>query len=353
MNMKRYYYRLIGLAFTSVLLAACTQQDEPSSESGGQRLTIDFDFTGAGVTVAPSATRAAAVTDMKAGTEFIVRAYTGATLVDDGIYKITTDGSGKLVSEPTDAGNSLSLTRGTYDFYFISYYPPESSTPECPTVKSDNTVEVDNGKDFITTSIQGMKIQSDYDGQVTMTIPMAAYPFSHLCTRVKATLEIPTEQVVAPTAIEKISITMDNLPGNATFTFPGTSFTGYGGRADENKVSLLAWTEKKKITAADASDGFLARYSSADGFVIPLNDKEPLKFNVVMNVYYKNSTSGEVCKNFTQSLELTKALLPGKSYNFVFTLSYYGDYTPADLTLNVQEFTPVVLKPGGAGGDDN
>jgi len=349
--MKLYY--LLACSALAAVFASCAQQDEPLSGSGGAPLNMKFDFSDAGVVVEPSATRATATTvPINEGTTFIVRAYTASTstLVDDGHYKVVKEAAtGKMVSQPTDDKNPLSLSSGTYDFFFISYH---SSDASLPAVQADGTVAVENGKDFITTSIRSIKIQTNYVGQDEMTIPMAEYPFTHLCTRVKATLEIPDVQVVNPTAIENLKVEVSNLPQNGTFAFPGTSFTGYGNRAETNKINLFAWTDKKTITAADASTGFLAKYSSADGFVLPLDDASPLKFKVTMKIHYTKEDNSAGVKEFVQPLELAKALLPGKSYNFVFTLSFYGDYTPTDLALDIQEFTPVDLTPGGAGGDE-
>ncbi|MCD8184067.1 MAG: hypothetical protein LUE99_14450 [Bacteroides sp.] len=87
--------------------------------------------------------------------------------------------------------------------------------------------------------------------------------------------------------------------------------------------------------------------------ILPLDDTAPLKFNVEMKVHYTSTQNSGVAKDydFKQELELAKALFAGKSYKFIFTLTFYGDYLPSDLALNIQEYTPVALKPGDVGGD--
>ena len=54
----------------------------------------------------------------------------------------------------------------------------------------------------------------------------------------------------------------------------------------------------------------------------------------------------------SKEVELKKALLPAMSYNFVFTLTFYGDYLPADLTLDVLDYISVDLTPDDVGGDE-
>lgn len=72
-----------------------------------------------------------------------------------------------------------------------------------------------------------------------------------------------------------------------------------------------------------------------------------------MTVKYTNKDGvANTESKLTQTVELKKALLAGMSYNFVFTLTFYGDFLPADLTLDVQDYIPVDLTPGDVGGDD-
>lgn len=108
------------------------------------------------------------------------------------------------------------------------------------------------------------------------------------------------------------------------------------------------------LSGIDSSTG-AATLSSSDVYLFPLNDDVPLEFDVTMTIAYKTSSSGsQLSGDFKLSspVALDKALLAAKSYCFVFTLTYYGEFVPSDLTLDVTSYSPVNLPSDDVGADD-
>lgn len=287
------------------------------------------------------------------GTLFSVRAYkrsktegSGAettVFVGKGVYKVGTGGTKAI---PRSDSEALKLTRGTYDLYFLSYHS-SSTVPDA----AGETVDVSNGNDFLGTTLEQIIIQADKDGQTSLTIPMDGHPFRHLCSRVKATLEVPKEQPVAPKEITNLKIYVKNLRAANTYTWLSQSFTTLGARENGNTVSLI---ESGSLSNIQGASIFSVTFGSpTDAFLLPLDESAPLFFDVSMSVSYTDRNSQSAIATLeSKDMELKKALLPAMSYNFVFTLIFYGDYLPADLTLDVQDYIPVDLTPGDVGGDE-
>ena len=369
--MKQKHNLLLFLAFAALLLSGCRKEELPSQTVAGEKLALSFDLpqaelpatglpvgglrsTGLPPTGSPQsrALQSAVPTELLAdNTLLCVRAYKkveqGGTetfvFVDKGIYKVAD--SGKKAVANTDA-DALKLTRGTYDLYFLSNH----STTTYPDVTGE-TATVSNGTDFLSASLKDTRIQADRDGQTELTIPMENSPFRHLCSRVKATLEIPQSQPVAPTSISGLNLSVKNLRADNTYTWLTEGFTGLGVRGADKKLQLVSGDA---IGAIDLTTSTAVYDPSPDGFyVLPLDESGSLQFEVSMTVKYTNKDGvANTESKLTQTVELKKALLAGMSYNFVFTLTFYGDFLPADLTLDVQDYIPVDLTPGDVGGAD-
>jgi len=67
------------------------------------------------------------------------------------------------------ATGELYLYRGTYDLYLVSY----NSSTEVPELKTDGTIQVSNGKDFMYTSLKGIVVQPNQTGENMMDIVLA------------------------------------------------------------------------------------------------------------------------------------------------------------------------------------
>lgn len=360
--MKQKHDLLLFLAFAALLLSGCRKEELPPQTEAGGKLALSFDLpqaelpsTGLPATGSPQGralTSAVPTEPLADNTLLCVRAYKkveqGGTetfvFVDKGIYKVTDSGKKAVASTEADA---LKLTRGTYDLYFLS----NRSTTTYPDVTGE-TATVSNSTDFLAASLKDTRIQADKDGQTELTIPIGNSPFRHLCSRVKATLEIPQSQPVAPTSISGLNLSVKNLRADNTYTWLTEGFTALGARGVDKSLQLVSGGATGAI---DLTTSPAVYDPSPEGFyVLPLDESGPLQFEVSMTVKYtnKNGVANTEWKLAPQTVELKKALLPGMSYNFVFTLTFYGDFMPADLTLDVQDYIPVDLTPGDVGGDD-
>lgn len=338
-----------------LLLLSCCSEEDSSRQETGEVVTLCFDLPGIrnSLNESPESRASGRTTStslMTNGTLFSVRAYKSNTstqassvFVDNGVYKVESSGT---KATPLSDDQALKLTRGTYDLYFLSYN--SSSTNDVPGAK-DATVSISNGKDFIGVSLKKMLIQADKDGQTELTIPIDGYPFDHLCSRIKATLEIPKEQPVAPQKISDLKITLQNLRANNTYSWIEEGFTALGDRNSANSLNLITSGSLDNI---QSSTTFPVSLASSDAFVLPLDESTELQFSVKMTVGYTDKKGNATTKTLDQTVELKKALLPGMSYNFVFSLTFYGDFLPADLTVDVKDYIPVELSPDDVGGDN-
>lgn len=349
--------------FLSLLLlmsASCTDgEDVNASGKEESKLKLAFDLSGCGVATGMPSVRAAASASteaLKAGVRFTVRAYKSddGAYVDEGVYVIVADatgtGTGTTAKPLAEQGkdNGLYLTRGEYDLRFLSY----NSTAEHPVVSGDKTTVL-NGKDLIATSLKNVLVRADKDGQTDFTISMKGYPFEHLCSCVKATFQIPDGQVVTPTGISEMNITLKNLRTDATYDWTTGVLTPNTERKDATSLSMFTKGSIANVPSSPAAGStILAEAVSGEVYVLPLDETAPLKFDVNMKIAYKSTQTGGGNKENTlniENLENAKALLPGKAYNFIFSLSFYGDYLPTDLMLTVQDYVPVNLKPDDVG----
>ena len=73
-----------------------------------------------------------------------------------------------------------------------------------------------------------------------------------------------------------------------------------------------------------------------------------LDFEVNLTVGY-NEGEDSYTGSFPASIQ--KVLLPGMTYQFDFSLTFYGVLKPSDLTLAVKEYDTVDLSSDGLGGD--
>ena len=358
------------LLFTAV--ASCIhEEDVATTDTDDGKLKLSFDLSGSGVTLdipSPRAWTAVPTVALNTGVRFTVRAYKseGGAYVDEGIYmiKATTTSDGTTLATGTTAeplvesdgkDNTLYLTRGEYDLRFLSY----NRTDESPTVDASGLTAITNGKDLISTTLRNVLVQADKDGQTDFTISLKGHPFEHLCSCVKATFQIPKNQVVTPASVSEMSITLKNLCAGATYEWSSGTLTLSDDRTTET-ADNLPMINNDAITSVPSTpttdSEILAETTSKNFYVLPLDERAPLQFDISMKIKYKSTqiaTSGMEKTNELkiENLEQTKALLPGKSYNFIFSLSFYGDYLPADLMLAVQDYVPVNLKPDEAGGE--
>ena len=90
--------------------------------------------------------------------------------------------------------------------------------------------------------------------------------------------------------------------------------------------------------------------TSDPAVLLPVGGTQKMKFDVNLTVQYK---SGSETKTSTDSYFATieKALLPGMTYQFDFSLTFYGAIVPSDLTLAIREWTTTNLTGEDLGKD--
>lgn len=329
-----------------ILLAGCSAGDavlpdtDPDPEPG-EPVTLTFDMYSASVTRADAASTSE---DMAIGKIFRIYAFPAGstnlgTPLDSKNY--TVQPSEADASKPGKAIGSLTLYRGTYDLYLVSY----NSSTEVPELDSSGAFTVSNGKDFMYTKLEGIVVQPDKTGDNAMLVSLPK-PFTRMGAQMVTTVKARNSmQPVLPTALVVNYIKVSGLYGSLAY-----------------KLNNTSW-ETPTTTTADASYSFekfdannTLDYNPQDprtsdpGVLLPVGGTQKMKFDVNLTVQYK---SGSETKTSTDSYFATieKALLPGMTYQFDFSLTFYGAIVPSDLTLAIREWTTTNLTGEDLGKD--
>lgn len=336
------------IAAAVLLLTACTSNlpgdgnNNLSPEEKGEPVSISFDMYTAEVT---KATAAAAPEPMAEGKTFRIYAYNskaGSTPnftteppVASAVYTVNKGVEGKLT-----ATGDLKLYRGTYYMYLVSYNE-EASYPE---LGGNGKITVTNGKDFMYTTLENIVVQPTTPGGNSMTVALPS-PFVRMGSQVVVRAKTKATSPVAVTTLKVVDIKVSGLPTsldyqfgetaweactayNADYTYPGTEFKRYKENTkDESQSVLDFWTSPAKV-------------------LLPVDGSDYLKFDVKLEVGY-NEGNSSLTKVFPASIQ--KVLLPGMAYVFDFTLTFYGELIPSDLTLALKEYNTIPLESDGLG----
>ncbi|RHL07687.1 hypothetical protein DW036_15670 [Bacteroides sp. AF39-11AC] len=318
-----------------MLLAGCNAGDAVLPDTApdpepGEPVTLTFDMYSASVTRADAASTSE---DMAIGKIFRIYAFPAGstnlgTPLDSKNY--TVQPSEADASKPGKATGSLTLYRGTYDLYLVSY----NSSTEVPELDSSGAFTVSNGKDFMYTKLEGIVVQPDKTGDNTMLVSLPK-PFTRMGAQVITTVKARNSmQPVTPTALVVNYIKVSGLYGSYIY-----------------KLNNTSWETPTATTVADASYSFekfdsnntldydvTKERTSDPGVLLPVGGTQKMKFDVNLTVKYKD---GSLTKTSTDSYFATieKALLPGMTYQFDFSLTFYGAIVPSDLTLAIREWT--------------
>ncbi|WP_187374621.1 MULTISPECIES: hypothetical protein [Bacteroides] len=318
-----------------ILLAGCNAGDAVLPDTApdpepGEPVTLTFDMYSASVTRADAASTSE---DMAIGKIFRIYAFPAGstnlgTPLDSKNY--TVQPSEADASKPGKATGSLTLYRGTYDLYLVSY----NSSTEVPELDSSGAFTVSNGKDFMYTKLEGIVVQPDKTGDNTMLVSLPK-PFTRMGAQVITTVKARNSmQPVTPTALVVNYIKVSGLYGSYIY-----------------KLNNTSWETPTATTVADASYSFekfdsnntldydvTKERTSDPGVLLPVGGTQKMKFDVNLTVKYKD---GSLTKTSTDSYFATieKALLPGMTYQFDFSLTFYGAIVPSDLTLAIREWT--------------
>ena len=344
--------RLLALSglLWGVLLAGCSSGNSmlPDDDPGvgpdkGEPVQLTFDMYGATVVTRAGDTDASGAEDMAIGKMFRIYAFTAGSTnlgspLDSRNYTVQPDAT--TPSKPGKATGDLTLYRGTYDLYLVSY----NSSTEVPDLDNTGAFTVSNGKDFMYTKLEGIVVQPDKTGDNSMLVSLPK-PFTRMGAQVITTVKARNGmQPVDPTALVVNYIKVSGLSGNLVYKLNNTSWEAPATAADASYTfekfgsnNTLDWSVKD------------ARVS-VPGVLLPVAGTQKMKFDVNLTVNYKdgNQTKTSVDSYFAT---IEKALLPGMTYQFDFSLTFYGAILPSDLTLAIREWTTSSLTGEDLGKD--
>lgn len=196
------------------------------------------------------------------------------------------------------------------------------------------------------TKLEGIVVQPDKTGDNAMLVSLPK-PFTRMGAQVITTVKARNSmQPVTPTALVVNYIKVSGLYGSYIY-----------------KLNNTSWETPTATTVADASYSFekfdsnntldydvTKERTSDPGVLLPVGGTQKMKFDVNLTVKYKD---GSLTKTSTDSYFATieKALLPGMTYQFDFSLTFYGAIVPSDLTLAIREWTTTNLTGEDLGKD--
>lgn len=333
-----------------ILLAGCASDAStlPPPLPGGNPgegeapVTLAFDgfcATAGSDSAATSRATAAAVTGEPMAVNKIFRIYAYyagttdlSTPLDSRIYTVQSSESGPSV--PGKATGDLTLYRGRYDLYLMSY----NSDTEAPVLRASGTAgifEESNGKDFMYTKLEGIVVQPDQTGSNLMVVSLPR-PFTRMGSRVITTVKAASSQPVAMQTLNVNYIKISGLSDGLTYELGNPDWnagTGYNESITYNHFT-------------GNPNQYTDPFTSEAQVLLPVDGSQMLSFEVNLTVGY-NGTS--LTSSYPATIQ--KVMLPGMTYQFDFTLTFYGALTPVDLTLAVKAYNTVTLVSDGLGGD--
>lgn len=328
----RLRFRLIAALLVCALVGCDSGESVLPDE--GDPVTLTFDMYSAALTRADGAGTTSTTEDMAVGKTFRIYAFAAGavnlgTPLDNRVYTVqeseTTPGS------PGKATGNLTLYRGTYDLYLVSY----NSSTEVPELSTDGSFTVGNGRDFMYTKMEGIVVQPDKTGENTMLVSLPR-PFTRMGARVVTTVQ--TKNATQPVPVTSLKANWIRIKGLAeTLTY---------------KLGNTAWESASGYNSSFTFDKFTHAtgkpWISEAQVVLPVDGSQMLDFEVNLTVVY-NEGADSYTGSFPASIQ--KVLLPGMTYQFDFSLTFYGVLKPSDLTLAVKEYDTVDLSSDGLGGD--
>ena len=207
---------------------------------------------------------------------------------------------------------------------------------------ADNKVHVINGKDFMYTKLENIVVQPDQTGQNMMKVALPR-PFTRMNAQVVTTVAARNgTQPVQPTSLVVNYVRINGLRKELTYKLNNTAWEAAASAADDT-YTFGSFT----LNTAD-QDVYSKRVSNPAGILLPVDGTQKLTFDVNLTVGYKDGTEDKTMTD-TYKASIEKSLLPGMTYQFDFSLTFYGAIMPTDLTLAIKEWTTTDLKGEGLG----
>lgn len=332
MKIKQLFIQLtLGML---LLLSAC--QNEVIPEQTGDKVALSFNLYRGELTKAANAT-----TLLPDGSKIRAYAYTKGAVttgspVSYGDYVVDASGKATALKE-NEVDKGLTLYRGNYDIYLVSYndknYVPETA--------NDNLLHVSNGNDFMYSTLKGITVQPTSGGANTMSVDLPE-PFTRLCSQVIVTVKAGEgTQPVPFTYLVVTSVNVNKLSDDLSYQMGTTSWVDENVAQIDKKETISEFTNNTggNITTARKSEPLV---------VLPLTGNNPLEFEINLNIGF-NPDNNYVVKSFTYNTKVYKSFLPGMTYRFDFTLTFFGDQKPTDLSLAILEYTTVKISTDDVG----
>lgn len=326
MKIKQLFIQQIS-AVLLLMLVSC--QNEVVPEPTGEKIALSFRLFQAELTKAETNTS----TTMAVGTMLRAYAYkkddlTTGKSVGYGDYKIADD----LETAEALEGKGLTLYRGEYDIYLLSYNDPNY----VPETDLNNLVSVTNGYDFMYTSLKGISVKPTSGGADMMSVDLPS-PFTRLCSNVIVKVKAASATQPVPFTVLKVSsVKINKLSGDLLYQMGNTAW-------ENNSVSQTGEASITSFTNNTGSDIYTFRESSPL-VILPLTGSEPLEFQLNLNIGEESNAP-----LFTYTPKVYKSFLPGMTYEFEFTLTFFGDTKPTDLSLAILEYTTVKFSSDDVG----
>ena len=321
------------LLLTAVCLVGCSADENPATQIvDGEPITLSFALFKTSSTRADDTKIA---TDTLINNEAGIRVYVYragetdlSTPLATGLYKVD-NSTGVGV-----ATGDLALFRGTYDLYLVSY----NSITETPVLASGGKINVTNGKDFMYTTMKGVVVQPERAGANTIQIELSQ-PFTRMGARVIVKVAAKNgTQPVQPSTLVANSIEVGGLPASLNYNLGATAWNAASGYNS-------SYTYRRFHRATGSVNDW---WESEPEVLLAVDGSKKLDFIVDLTITYE---SGTLTYTDPFKASVQKVLLPGMTYEFQFSLTFYGILKPTDLTLAVKEYNTVELSSDGLGKD--
>lgn len=325
--------RPLLLLLIGIWLSACdsgsAELPDPSPERG-EPVTLSFDlFRDAATRADGSATT---TEQMGAGKMFRIYAYPAGSTD----FGHSTGSENYTVQSDLTATGALKLYRGTYDMYLVSY----NSSTEVPVLGDDATIHVSNDKDFMHTKLANIVVQPDKTGENMMKVALPS-PFTRMGAQVITTVAARNGmQPVWPTKLVVNYVRINGLRRELEYKLNSSVWETASKPADAS-FTFNQFTDNINVTTPRKSN---------PGVLLPVDGTQKLTFDVNLTVsYVENNMEKTMTDTYKASIE--KSLLPGMTYQFDFSLTFYGAIIPTDLTLAIREWTTTDLRGEEMGKD--
>lgn len=328
------FSRPVLLLLIGIWLSACDSGSaglpDPSPERG-EPVNLSFDlFRDAATRADGSATT---TEQMGAGKMFRIYAYPAGSTD----FGHPTGSENYTVQPDLTATGALKLYRGTYDMYLVSY----NSSTEVPVLGDGNTIHVSNDKDFMHTKLANIVVQPDKTGENMMQVALPS-PFTRMGSQVITTVAARNgTQPVWPTKLVVNYVQINGLRSELEYKLNSTIWESGASKPADASFIFNRFTDNISVTTPRKSN---------PGVLLPVDGSQKLTFDVNLTVsYVENNMEKTMTDTYKASIE--KSLLPGMTYQFDFSLTFYGAIIPTDLTLAIREWTTTDLRGEEMGKD--